>query len=65
LADRLLNLFEKYIDRRYPEQKEEKSEVWRKGEPLPEPQTAGEYRDFPRDQPGRFQQAIRAAHRNE
>lgn len=63
IADRLLTLFDKWIDRKYPEQKETHGEVWRKGDPLPEPKTAQEYRDFPRDAPGRFQQAIDRARR--
>ena len=61
MADRALNLFDKWIERRYPQQKEQQSEVWRKGDPLPEPQTVEEYRDFPREGPGRFQQAINSA----
>jgi hypothetical protein len=62
--DRALNLFDKWIERKYPIQKEQDGEVWRKGDPLPQPQTAEEYREFPSDQPGRFQQAIDAANRN-
>ena len=64
IADRALNLFDKWIDRKYPIQKEQDGEVWRKGDPLPEPKTPAEYRDFPGDQPGRFQQAIAAARRS-
>ena len=61
--DRALTLLDKLIERKYPEQKVQNGEVWKKGEPLPEPTTIAEYRDFPRDQPGRFQQAITAANR--
>lgn len=61
IADQLLSLFDKWIDRKYPEQKEQHGEVWKKGDRLPEPQTSQEYRDFPRDAPGRFQEAINRA----
>jgi hypothetical protein len=64
LFDRALSLLDKWIDRRYPVIQEPHGEVWRQGDPLPEPKTAEEYRDFPRDQPGRFTQAIAAAQRN-
>lgn len=63
LADRTLNLFELWITRKYPIVEEPHGEVWKKGDPLPEPQTEQEYRDFPRDQPGRFSAAIAAARR--
>ncbi len=60
--DRALNLVELWINRKYPEQKEEPNgEVWKRGEPLPEPKTPKEYEEFPRDQPGRFERAIQAA----
>lgn len=63
LLDRALTLFDKWIERKYPVQKEEHGELWKKGEPLPEPKTPEEYRDFPRDQPGRFERAIQEARR--
>lgn len=63
LIERGLRLIEKWIDRKYPEQKVDPNDatVWKKGESLPEPQSPQEYRDFPLDQPGRFERAIRAA----
>lgn len=63
-VDRALNLFELWITRKYPEVKDKDGEVWRKGDPLPEPQTVEEYREFPREGKGRFQEAIDAAQRN-
>lgn len=63
-VDRALSLFDKYIERKYPEIKEKDGELWRKGDPAPEPQTVEEYRDLPREGQGRFQQAIAAANRN-
>jgi hypothetical protein len=64
IANRSLDLFDKWIERKYPIQKEQDGEVWRKGDPLPEPKTPEEYREFPEGQPGRFQQAIAAARRS-
>lgn len=63
LSYELTRLFEKFIDRKYPEQKEipNVEGVWIKGEPLPEPQTKADYAAFPADQPGRFERAIAAA----
>lgn len=63
-VDRALNLFEKWIERKYPVQEDKDGEVWRKGDPLPEPKTVEEYREFPREGKGRFQEAIDAAQRN-
>lgn len=63
-VDRALNLFELWITRKYPVKEEKDGEVWRKGDPLPEPQTVAEYREFPREGKGRFQEAIDAAQRN-
>jgi len=65
LAYRYADLFEMYVNRRYPEQKVQDGEVWKQGDPLPEPKTLQEYRDFPVDQPGRFQQAIAAARKHD
>ena len=64
IADRALNLLELWITRKYPVVEEAHGEVWKKGDPLPEPQSIEEYRDFPRDQPGRFSTAIAAARAN-
>ena len=65
LADRLISLLDKWIERKYPVQEDPEGEVWKKGDPLPEPQTVEEYRDFPRDGlPGRFQQAIANAQKS-
>lgn len=65
LCYRFADLFDKYIDRRYPEVKEVPNVegIWIKGEPLPEPQSKEEYARFPADQPGRFERAIAAAKR--
>lgn len=62
--DRALKLFELWITLKYTVQEEKDGEVWRKGDPLPEPQTVAEYREFPREGKGRFQEAIDAAQRN-
>lgn len=61
-----LDLVDKYIDRRYPEQQKvnpDEEGVWKAGDPLPEPQTKAEYDRFPANQPGRFERAIAAARR--
>jgi hypothetical protein len=66
LIERVFKLFDKYIDRKYPEQKDPVNVegVWKQGQPLPEPKTPQEYRDYPSDQPGRFATAIANARRN-
>lgn len=66
LIERALTLADKYIDRKYPEQEKVNvtSELWRQGDPLPEPQTKAEYEGFPADQPGRFTRAIEQARRD-
>jgi len=71
LLDRLFPLFEralvladKWIDRKYPVPTEISSELWKQGEPLPQPKTQAEYEAFPSDQPGRFQQAIAQARKD-
>lgn len=66
LAERTLTLWEKWIDRKYPSpltNRVEESIVWKRGDPIREPQTAEEYRQFPTDQPGRFTRAIESARR--
>jgi hypothetical protein len=65
LINRALDIFELYVNRKYPEIKEAQSgEVWKKGDPLPQPQSVEEYRNFPPNQEGRFSRAIAAARRD-
>jgi hypothetical protein len=62
LAERCLTLWELYINRKYPPPPAAiEGTVWKKGDPLREPQNKAEYEAFPSDQPGRFSRAISAA----